>query len=48
MCHTKSIVIDRLGGRTELFWFPHSARKASWVRRALRLIWGTSLGRWLA
>jgi hypothetical protein len=48
MCHTKSIVIDRVGGRSELLWFPHSARKASWVRRVLRLVWGTSLGRWLA
>ncbi len=48
MCHTKSIVIDRVGGRTELLWFPHSARKATWVKRTLRLIWGTSLGRWLA
>ncbi len=48
MCHTKSIVIDRVGSRSELLWFPHSARKASWVKRALRVIWGTSLGRWLA
>jgi succinate-semialdehyde dehydrogenase/glutarate-semialdehyde dehydrogenase len=48
MCHTQSIVIDRAGLRTEPFWFPHSARKAGWMKRALRLIWGTSLGRWLA
>ena len=48
MCHTKSIVIDRVGARTELLWFPHSTRKANWVRRVLRLVWGTSLGRWLA
>jgi succinate-semialdehyde dehydrogenase/glutarate-semialdehyde dehydrogenase len=48
MCHTKSIVIDRLGGRSEPIWFPYTNRKASWVKRALRLVWGTSLGRWLA
>jgi succinate-semialdehyde dehydrogenase/glutarate-semialdehyde dehydrogenase len=48
MCHTQSIVIDRAGLRSELLWFPHSARKAGWMSRALRLIWGTSLGRWLA
>jgi acyl-CoA reductase-like NAD-dependent aldehyde dehydrogenase len=48
MCHTQSIVIDRTGLRSELLWFPHSARKAGWMQRALRLIWGTSLGRWLA
>ena len=48
MCHTQSIVIDRLGGRSELLWFPHSLRKARWMRRAMRALWGTSLGRWLA
>jgi acyl-CoA reductase-like NAD-dependent aldehyde dehydrogenase len=48
MCHTQAILIDRLGARSEPLWFPHSARKTEWLRRALRWIWGTSLGRWLA
>ena len=48
MCHTQSIVIDRFGGRRELLWFPHSTRKVRWMRRAMRALWGTSLGRWLA
>jgi succinate-semialdehyde dehydrogenase/glutarate-semialdehyde dehydrogenase len=48
MCHTKSIVIDRVGGRSELLWFPHSERKTNWMKRMLRFVWGTSLGRWLA
>jgi len=48
MCHTRSILIDRLGGRSEPAWYPYTARKAAWMRRALRTVWGTSLGRWLA
>ena len=48
MCHTQAIVVDRFGGRREWIWFPHTERKARWLRRALRAIWGTSLGRWLA
>jgi succinate-semialdehyde dehydrogenase/glutarate-semialdehyde dehydrogenase len=48
MCHTRSILIDRLGGRSEPTWYPYSARKATWMKRVLRTVWGTSLGRWLA
>ncbi|MEM7410661.1 MAG: aldehyde dehydrogenase family protein [Myxococcota bacterium] len=48
MCHTQSILIDRVGAKNEWLWFPHSARKAGVLRRALRWVWGTSLGRWLA
>jgi succinate-semialdehyde dehydrogenase/glutarate-semialdehyde dehydrogenase len=48
MCHVQSIVIDRTGTRSEPIWFPHSARKVAWMKRALRWIWGTSIGRWLA
>ena len=47
-CHTQSIVINRLGGRTEPLWYPHSAGKLSRMRRRIRLIWGTSLGRFLS
>lgn len=47
-CHTQSIVISRLGGRTESLWYPYSAGKLSRMRRKIRLIWGTSLGRLLS
>jgi acyl-CoA reductase-like NAD-dependent aldehyde dehydrogenase len=47
-CHTRSIVIDRLGGKTEPTWFPYSARKTNTLRRVLRALWGTSLGRFLS
>src|SRR5262249_47504123 len=36
-CHVQSIVVDRFGGRSEPLWFPYDARKARWLRRALRL-----------
>ena len=48
MCHTQSILVDRMGLRRELLWYPYSARKAAWMKRILRAVWGTSLGRWLA
>jgi succinate-semialdehyde dehydrogenase/glutarate-semialdehyde dehydrogenase len=48
MCHTRSILIDRIGTRAEVIWFPYTARKTAWMKRILRTVWGTSLGRWLA
>jgi hypothetical protein len=48
MCHTRSLLIDRFGMRREAIWFPYTARKTAWLKRILRTVWGTSLGRWLA
>ena len=47
-CHTRSIVIDRLGGSTEPIWFPYTAGKLKGLKRAMRALWGTSLGRWIS
>jgi len=47
-CRVQSILIDRFGGRTEPLWYPYSARKLQWLGRALRVLWGTSLGRLLS
>jgi acyl-CoA reductase-like NAD-dependent aldehyde dehydrogenase len=47
-CQTQSIIIDRLGSRREPIWFPYSARKLAAMKRVMRLVWGTSLGRWLS
>ena len=44
-CQTQSIVIDRLGGRTEPLWYPYTAVKLGRIKRLMRLLWGTSLGR---
>jgi len=47
-CRVQSILIDRFGGKTEPLWYPYSARKLRLFRRALRMLWGTSLGRLLS
>ena len=47
-CHAQSILIDRTGAKSEMTWFPYSGRKTRWLSRAMRTIWGTSLGRWIS
>jgi acyl-CoA reductase-like NAD-dependent aldehyde dehydrogenase len=47
-CRVQSILLDRFGGKTEPLWYPYSGRKLRFLTRALRAIWGTSLGRWLS
>jgi acyl-CoA reductase-like NAD-dependent aldehyde dehydrogenase len=47
-CQVQSIVVDRFGGKSEQLWFPYHARKSRRLRRLLRVIWGTPIGRWLA
>jgi len=47
-CEVQSILIDRVGGRSEALWFPYSQRTLSMIKRVIRFVWGTSLGRWLS
>ena len=47
-CQTQSIVIDRLGGKTEPLWYPYSEKKLDRIKRMMRVLWGTSLGRLLS
>jgi len=47
-CYAQSIAIDRFGGRSEFLWFPYTARKAKALRRMMRLLWGSPLGRLLS
>jgi len=44
-CRVQSIVIHRFGGKSEPLWFPYSKGKLEMMRRMLRIIWGSSLGR---
>ena len=46
--HAQSIIIDRFGAKTEFLWYPYSAKKLAWLRRAMRWVWGTPLGRLLS
>jgi succinate-semialdehyde dehydrogenase/glutarate-semialdehyde dehydrogenase len=47
-CNVQSILIDRIGSKRELLWYPYTARKLSGIQRAIRFVWGTSLGRLLS
>jgi acyl-CoA reductase-like NAD-dependent aldehyde dehydrogenase len=47
-CQTQSIVIDRFGGKSELLWYPYTRRKLGRIKRLMRVLWGTSLGRFLS
>jgi len=46
--HLQSILVDRFGGRSEFLWYPYSARKLRFLKRALRTVWGGALGRLLS
>ncbi len=47
-CHAQSILVDRIGTKAEMQWFPYTTQKLNQIQRAIRVIWGTSLGRWLS
>jgi len=47
-CHAQSIIIDRFGAKSEVLWYPYSAKKLAWLQRVLRWVWGTPLGRLLS
>jgi acyl-CoA reductase-like NAD-dependent aldehyde dehydrogenase len=47
-CNVQSILIDRVGSQSEPLWYPYSARKLSIVQRAMKVLWGTPLGRLLS
>jgi acyl-CoA reductase-like NAD-dependent aldehyde dehydrogenase len=47
-CYAQSIAVDRFGARSEFLWFPYTARKTKVLRRMMRLLWGSPLGRFLS
>ncbi|HVP27838.1 MAG TPA: succinic semialdehyde dehydrogenase [Myxococcota bacterium] len=47
-CHAQSILIDRFGAKSEILWYPYTSKKLGLLRRAMRLLWGTPLGRLLS
>jgi succinate-semialdehyde dehydrogenase/glutarate-semialdehyde dehydrogenase len=47
-CNLQSILIDRVGSQSEPLWYPYSARKLSLIQRAIKVLWGTPLGRLLS
>lgn len=47
-CHAQPIIIDRFGAKDEMVWYPYTNEKADKLQKAMKWIWGTPLGRWLA
>jgi succinate-semialdehyde dehydrogenase/glutarate-semialdehyde dehydrogenase len=47
-CNVQSILIDRFGSSSEPLWYPYSARKLTLIQRAMKVLWGTPLGRLLS
>ncbi|MFQ5513804.1 MAG: succinic semialdehyde dehydrogenase [Myxococcota bacterium] len=46
-CHVQSVVIDRLGSKRELTWYPYSTRMVQGFRRLIWLLYRSPLGRLL-
>ncbi len=42
------IVIDRFGQKAEHVWYPYTADKDRLLRKIMKVIWGTPLGRWMS
>ena len=47
-CHAQAILVDRFGGKSEASWYPHTAKKLTRMKRMVRWLWGTPLGRLLS
>ena len=47
-CHAQPILIDRFGAQRESAWYPFTAAKERTMKRIMRLLWGTPLGRWMS
>jgi succinate-semialdehyde dehydrogenase/glutarate-semialdehyde dehydrogenase len=46
-CNVQSVVLPRLRGKSELLWYPYTAKTLGLVRRALRLLYRSPLGKLL-
>jgi succinate-semialdehyde dehydrogenase/glutarate-semialdehyde dehydrogenase len=46
-CHVQSIVLPRMRGKTELLWYPYSAKTLGLVKRALGILYRSPLGKLL-
>jgi acyl-CoA reductase-like NAD-dependent aldehyde dehydrogenase len=46
-CHVQSIVLPRLRGKSELLWYPYTAKTLGLVKRALGVLYRSPLGKLL-
>ncbi len=47
-CYSQPVIVDRLGRDREQIWYPFSPAAVRGLRKAIRLLWGTPLGRWIS
>ena len=47
-CHAEPIIVDRRGGKMAESRYPYSAKSDASLQKFIKLLWGTSLGRWLS
>jgi succinate-semialdehyde dehydrogenase/glutarate-semialdehyde dehydrogenase len=44
-CFCQPIIIDRFGAKEEQVWFPYTAKKHDLIRKIMRWVWGTPIGK---
>lgn len=47
-CCLQTIVIHQRGGKREQQWFPYEAKTLDGMKKFIKIMWGTRLGKWLA
>lgn len=47
-CHTMPIIIDRFSGKDLPAGYPYSKDKIEGMKKFMRFLWGTPIGRWLS
>ena len=46
-CHAQPVIRDRLGGRQAATHYPYTAKRDAGMKKLIRFLYGTPLGRWL-
>lgn len=47
-CHAMPVIIDRFGGKELPSAYPYTQAKADQLKKIMRMLWGTKIGRWLS
>ncbi len=47
-CHALPVIVDRAGGKQLRSFYPFNQKTDKMIQRIIRLLWGTSLGRWFS
>jgi succinate-semialdehyde dehydrogenase/glutarate-semialdehyde dehydrogenase len=41
LCHVRHVSVDRVAPRRDLWWYPYSDRTLEWMKRGMRLVFGS-------